>query len=330
MSRLLFKKGEQKKFLSSVKTKSGLTFGSLARICDKNAKNLSDWYFEKSTMSYETAVILSKTFLIKIPDNCKIVTDFWYTNKAGMVGGASRIKKYGNPGTPEGRRLGGTISQMAHEKLNTAFRRRQEITKPKQNGELAEFFGILLGDGGISQYQTTITLSNLVDKDYSNWLVNFIDKLFHVQANVRVGDKNNIQITISRVDLVDFLVKNGLSKGNKVKHQIDIPGWITSNRQLAISCVRGLIDTDGCIYMDKHKYKSKIYHNICLDFTNASQNLLNSTNKILTNLGLEPKKYEKSIKIRKEKNVAKYFKIVGSHNQKHINKFEKFIKGEVA
>lgn len=330
MSRLLFRKGQQKEFIDNIQRKSGLSLKMLGKICRRNSKNLSDWHLEKSTIPYKDVLILSKKFLIKIPDDCKIVSDFWYTSRAGKIGGITKIKKYGNPGTSEGRKLGGIKSQNTHKELNTNFKRREKVKIPKKSEDLAEFFGIMLGDGGISKHQITITLSNLVDVEYSFWMIDFIKRLFKIQASRKEGKRNNIRITISRTSLADFLIKSHLPSGNKIKHQIDIPGWITKNKKFSASCVRGLIDTDGCIYIDKHNYKNKVYKNICLDFTSASKNLLNSVYQIFTNLELEPKKYEKSIKIRKRKNVIKYFKIIGPHNIKHINKLQKFLKGEVA
>lgn len=330
MSRLILTKGHQKKFLADVKAKTELSFRALGEICHKNPKNLSDWYIEKSTIPYETALFLSKKFHIKIPDGGKVLPDFWHVNEAGKSGGKKTILQHGNPGTTRGRKLGGINSINSHKRLNTNFKRRQKIEIPQKSEALAEFFGIIIGDGGISKYQVTVTLSGLVDSEYSNWLTNFIEKLFKINASWKKDKKNVIRITISRTSLTDFLVDNGLPRGNKIKQQIDMPKWIIGQKKFSISCVRGLIDTDGCVYLDKHSYKNKGYQNICLDFTSASKKLLDSVYKILDDLKLEPKKYEKSIKIRKKKNVIKYFKIIGSHNAKHLNKFNSFIKGEVA
>lgn len=330
MSRLIFKEGEQKKFLNNIKIKSGLSFKKLGKICSKNPKNLSDWYLEKSIISYESAIVLANKFNLKIPTNCKILPEYWYTSNAGKIGGKEKIKKYGNPGTPEGRRLGGLRSQKTHKKFNTRFKRRQKIKLPLKNEKLSEFFGIMIGDGGISRHQINITLSKLVDTEYSIWLVDFIKKLFNIKASRQNRKNNSIPIIISRTNLVDFLTKNGLPSGNKIKCQVDIPKWIIKNKKFSAACVRGLMDTDGCVYIDKHNYKNKIYGNICLDFTSGSKKLLSSVYKIFQKFKLEPKIYEKSVKIRKNKNVIEYFKIIGSHNEKHINKFKKFTDGEVA
>ena len=127
MSRLLLEKGQQRKFIGRIKAKSGLSLRKIGEICKKNPKSISDWGLEKSTIPYETAIILSKKFSIQIPNNYKQVADFWHTSKAGKKGWLANIKKHGNPGTSEGRRLGGLKSQITHDKLNTDFKRLLKI-----------------------------------------------------------------------------------------------------------------------------------------------------------------------------------------------------------
>ncbi len=330
MSRLLAKNGSQKKFIDAIRKKSGLTLKAISEICDKNQKTLSDWSTEKSSMSYESAVLLSNKFSVSLPAGSKKVSDFWYTQKAGKIGGAICNAKYGNPGTAEGRKLGGKRSLIIHQTLKTGFKIRKNIKLPKHDKLLAEFIGIVLGDGGITYHQVTVSLNSQSDKEYGDWIVVFIKSLFDLEVTSKERHKNDRHLITTSVNLVEFLVKTGLSRGNKVKNQIDIPNWIKKNKKFQIACIRGLIDTDGCIYIDKHKHKNKIYRNICLDFTNASIKLLESVYKILDGLNLEPRKYSKSIKIRKEAKVKKYFEIIGTHNSKHLNKFNKFINGEVA
>lgn len=330
MSRLLLKKGQQKIFLDNIKEASGLRLGELAKICRTNPKQLSDWHTEKSTMIFDSALILSKRFSIDLPTGYKIAPNFWHTKKAGQIGGLKNIEIHGNPGTAEGRMLGGTRSLIINKKLKTGFKIRKKINIPRKDENLAELFGIIIGDGGLTYHQITISLSSKTDREYAEWVTAFIKKILDIEVSKKDRKRNVCQIVVSSVNLVEFLLKNGLSRGNKVKNQVDIPSWILENKNFKIACVRGLIDTDGCIYIDHHKYKERIYKNICLDFTSASPKLLNSAYKILNELNLGPKIYKKSIKIRKENNVKKYFKIIGSHNPKHVNKFKKFIKGEVA
>lgn len=70
-------------------------------------------------------------------------------SESGKLGGLARVNKVGNPGTVEGRRLGGLRSQVTHKKNQTNFILRKEILKPKESESFAEFVGIMLGDGHV-------------------------------------------------------------------------------------------------------------------------------------------------------------------------------------
>src|SRR5437868_6628265 len=63
-------------------------------------------------------------------------------------------------------RLLGIAEQTVFQRLkffgiptNLAFKKRQDVTLPiKYTGDLAEFFGIMLGDGHLSHFQAVINL----------------------------------------------------------------------------------------------------------------------------------------------------------------------------
>ena len=63
---------------------------------------------------------------------------------------------------------------------------------------------------------------------------------------------NGAELVVNSSNLIAYLLKRGLLKGNKVKNQVDIPGWVLKRIDYRKACVRGLIDTDGSFY--KHEY----------------------------------------------------------------------------
>ena len=145
---------------------------------------------------------------------------------------------------------------------------------------------------------------------------------------VRHISKNSVNTyTISRTELVKYLHKWGLVIGNKVKQQINIPDWIKNNQQYCIECIRGLLDTDGSIVIHKYLSGNKYYTYKKLDFTSRSALLLMSVSGILTKLGIKNGVRKNNIRIEAQKDVKKYFSIVGSHNPKHIKRYN---NGEVA
>jgi hypothetical protein len=62
-----------------------------------------------------------------------------------------------------------------------------------------------------------------------------------------------------------------------------------------------------------------------LCFTNKSIPLLNSVYTILLSLGIRAKTNNKShVSIYDRKEIKKYMNIIGSHNEKHINRFNSY------
>src|SRR3990167_5297142 len=81
----------------------------------------------------------------------------------------------GSPGTPEGRRKGGQISS-ARFRANPAlakalgFKLRTVIKLPERSALLAEFIGIMLGDGCLSsRFQVGISYNAMTDRAYGTY-----------------------------------------------------------------------------------------------------------------------------------------------------------------
>lgn len=61
---------------------------------------------------------------------------------------------------------------------------------------------------------------------------------------------------VSSVELSKFLVSIGLCVGDKIRNQIDVPGWIFEDQEYIKGCIRGLIDTDGNIARKNYHVKT--------------------------------------------------------------------------
>lgn len=137
--------------------------------------------------------------------------------------------------------------------------------------------------------------------------------------------KNAVDVILSRVAVVQFLQERGLSVGDKVKHQVDVPKWIKGNKTLELSCLRGLFDTDGCFYVDKHTIKGKVYLNCGMNFTNHSLPLLYFFKQTLIERGYHPTQHTKfSVFLRKEDEVLRYLEDIGTSNKKILHRSKKY------
>lgn len=245
------------------------------------------------------------------------------------LGGLRRVALHGNPGTKEGRSKGGKRTvQLFHQDPELArslgFAVRKEIHCPDRSSELAEFIGIILGDGGVrSKHQCFITFDYRTDLKHAKYICSMIRDLFSVDGSIRKRKNNNgADVIISSTNLIEFLLKQGIVSGNKVKNQVDVPAWVKARSEYRIACLRGLMDTDGGVYSHSYKAGAKSYKYLKLSFTNCSKPLLNFALDALSALNIKASLSGHHVAVYSTLGVKKYFKEVGSHNSKHIDRFK--------
>lgn len=208
---------------------------------------------------------------------------------------------------------------------------RKKILLPKHSVHLAEFFGIMLGDGGINNpWQATITVNATKDREFVQYIKELVKRLFGVTSTSFIYKKKNAErILINGISLVDFLVSEGLPRGNKLRAGLTIPTWILRNSKYSYACVRGLIDTDGCIFIHIHTIAGKRYRNIGLNFSSRSPELIYQVAAIMEKSGIMPHVNARGTDIflyRKEA-VERYIKIFGSSNARISSVYRKWRGG---
>lgn len=244
------------------------------------------------------------------------------TSAAAKKGGLARFRLHGNPGTVEGRRLGGLRSLTTHQKKKTGFVLLRKVAFPPQSVALAELCGIIAGDGHIGAYQTTVTTNSVTDGQHALYVKSLFERLFKIPVSIKpkVG-QNACVVVVSSKEVARFLVKKGMAAGHKIRAGLRMPDWIVEKKPYRLVFIRGLFDTDGCVYVDTHIIKGKTYKNLGLAFTNRSLPLLADFKKALEELGLHPtQKTPYVVFLRREEDIRRYFVIVGSSNPKHLQK----------
>lgn len=321
--------GDQTKFLLTICQQQGLDWQKLGKALNRNPKTIRDWANEKYRMPYTVAETLAKSGGLKLSKS--VIREPWskHARQAGIRGGNAVVQKNG----------GRVILDEKHRKAKwnqwweaTGQYRPHPIInnpspykKPEKSEQLAEFIGIVLGDGGISHRQITITLHREDDREYSHFIRQLITGLFELKAGTYINKHAQADnIVISRTRLVNELTdKFGLKVGNKVKQQVDVPSWIKVNPNYLVACTRGLIDTDGCVFTHRYKVKGRWYSYKKLGFTNRSKPLLNAVHTCLTGIGLKPHfsgNYD--IRLESKRDIQQYMQIIGSHNPKHLNRYQ--------
>lgn len=206
----------------------------------------------------------------------------------------------------------------------------KEVFLPKESVELAEFIGIILGDGSVEEridgkkircYSVKVTGGLLGDYDYiTRYVKNMIKNLFRMDGSVYEAKKyGGIRISVYGKNLVNFMKEKGLGTGNKKNNNQGIPKWILNNEIYLKACLRGLIDTDGCIY-----YIAKSNKNLRIIYVSHIPQLLNDVRNSFLKLGIKTSKImnNRQIYISEKANIEKYLKEIGFCNSKHLKRLE--------
>ena len=120
-----------------------------------------------------------------------------------------------------------------------------------------------------------------------------------------------------------------MSRGNKLKQGLRIPKWILRNSAYKIACVRGLVDTDGCIFIHTHFVAKKLYKNIGLTFSSRSPELISQVAEIFGEFGIMPHITTRGtdIYLYRAEAVARYLKVFDSSNARIIAVHKEWKRG---
>lgn len=309
--RVKFQKGAQKKFFSEVKNKSNYSISKLSgenKIPKQTLANyisgrclMPSFLFENFCKKYQ---IDAGSFDISyLPEN-------WGHGEAGRKGMAALMKKY-----PDKMKLW----RSKGAKKGIAGKNIKKINCPELNEELAEFIGAYLGDGTINEYLIKISGDSRYDLRYFEYLSNLVQKLFNLNDSkiVKSRTSNELTLIIRSKNLCSFLRDNyGIKFGDKIRNQTRIPNEILSDKKFTLACLRGLVDTDGCI-----SRRGRNGSQFCVQFFNGNNKLLEQVRTIGFKYGFFSYFTGQETGTNSWEKVKKYFNEVGSSNMKHIVRF---------
>lgn len=190
------------------------------------------------------------------------------------------------------------------------------VVIPKERSEkLAEFFGIMLGDGHISRFQIVVTLGTK-ELNYVEHVAALMRDIFKVKPRIFIRKDGYRDVYFGSVELIKYLRTDGLVT-NKVKEQVDIPAWIFEKSEWMSSFVRGFFDTDGSVY--RLRFGKQV------SFTNKSLSLLISLHKMLIALGYNPSAISADrIYLTRRRDLARFFSEIKPANTKHCRRYQHF------
>lgn len=203
---------------------------------------------------------------------------------------------------------------------------------------IAEFIGVMLGDGSIGVYNTKagnkikkhpvvkVTLDSR-NKEYTDYVFNLMKEVLNVEPRVYFKKtENTVDICTFKKDRLDFVInKIGLKLSPKWDN-MEIPKKYFQEKFYQF-ILRGLFDTDGSV---------TVFHNNGVRYPRIEIKICpspaqNQIKEILNSLKFRYKiqnldKGEIRIRISGVNELKRWFEIVGSSNAIHIEKQQSFYK----
>lgn len=194
--------------------------------------------------------------------------------------------------------------------------KRNDIRLPVRSCELAELFGVLLGDGSVSHFQIWVTLGTK-EMAYAKYVLSLMQKIFGGKPKMFIRKSGYKNVYLGSTLATSWLFKEGFVR-NKVLAQVDVPKWIFKEDDYMESFLRGFFDTDGSVY--------KLRYGIQISLTNYSLPLLRSLQNMLQALQYHPSAVSAhKIYLTRAPDVKRFFHEIKPANPKHQRRFKKFI-----
>lgn len=154
------------------------------------------------------------------------------------------------------------------------FKRRGKDSGMELNNITAELTGIIIGDGclygNFNSYCTMITGHPDDDKEFYEILRKNINSIIGRDPRIKIHQRA-LRLIVTDKKFFNFFVEDlGMKYDGDKCHNVTIPEVILKNKELAISCIRGIFDTDGSVFTSK-KAGSPKYP--CIELTTVSKNL---------------------------------------------------------
>lgn len=203
---------------------------------------------------------------------------------------------------------------------------------------MAEIVGIYIGDGHIykekNKFQIGFTGNPITDLELFKRLKKLIWEEWKKEVKFKVRARGLRMIFRSK-QISDFLIKDlklpyGRGKCKKVK----IPEDIIKNWNLVKYSIRGIMDTDGTIFVSK---KPRIEKYPTMEITTTSRILANQLRDLLSNQGFRIGKIRKTksklnkllayrISLYGKKNIRKWLNEIGFSNKYKLERARSYIK----
>lgn len=186
----------------------------------------------------------------------------------------------------------------------------------------SEMLGIMFGDGAMSKVggsiQIAITGNKIDDKEYLLEHVRpLFEKLFGINLTARYRqNENTMDLYTYSKKIASRFQKWGMPIGHKNADKLRPKTELNEK-----AFIRGLFDTDGCIYRKYGKYTQ-------IQFKSASATLIEYIRESVEKMGFHTTCIQRDdtrykFYLCRQEEVDRFFKIIAPANTKHLRRFRK-------
>ncbi len=199
----------------------------------------------------------------------------------------------------------------------------------KFDQKLAEYVGIMLGDGNINypkQPRIKIAFNSIVDKEYLLLVETLLKELFSTKVIIEHRtNENTSNLYMFERKVIRFIINEvGLRPSPKWERAI-VPQWILQ-RKLESFVLRGYFDTDGCVVMTNNN--GTLYPRLEMKVSPSpmQEQFVTFFKNSNFNFGVYPiGKGKVRIQLNGKSELKKWREQIGFTNPKHQRKCELFL-----
>lgn len=174
-----------------------------------------------------------------------------------------------------------------------------------RSGDLAEYIGVVLGDGHIEKFPRTervLISANSNNPGFIERYARMTKKIFDKEPTVqKVSNKNNVRISLYQKEISKRL---GIPCGHRGNITVRIPKWVWARESYIKRLLRGLFEAEGSLSIHRPTYTYN------LGFSNRNQSLLNIVRNGLILLGYHPEVRSVAVRLRRKQEVEKFLNSV--------------------
>lgn len=199
--------------------------------------------------------------------------------------------------------------------------------------EICELIGAYIGDGHLNihthgrTYILQFSGNSDLDLDYYETnIIPIIKRLFNKSPGlVKVKNSKIMRLNCYSKEIGLFLKDRfNLTLGAKT-HIVKIPDEIiNSDKKYIYATIRGIFDTDGCVFLDKRKIYRKPYPRITLQTVSGNlykqlKEILSNEFKLFTRVNKKRKIY--CLEIYGHQQINKWMSLIGFSNKRHLDRY---------